>query len=1196
MRTRLGERKACWGATQTSAIARGNHVPLSLLRGPKSALFSACVIYVCAFTFWACALRVSNVLPSNRGTLYTSRLLVPECVYLQRGKLFLPTREWLETENESSRFEVKNGVRPPLAEKSCRLTGLSSNADSMSRLRRSLSRLPARNVWATFTVCCFAGSLMGVFVLLERRAIVLRKRTTAKAPQVVDFAADSFNGPLRRPLRPATPGNILAATGSLLIDAQRDIDTLWNGVIKQHVSDPLSDHHRLWLAGAAQPPARGKLLLHERTGLILAVTSDSRSSWRTGENLTIDITDVASRGGGAVLCAGSTESHNISIWVGVSGPELVAGVAEQERASIAGGGCLQHRWRFRFQLALPGRYVVVAKLLFLNGGASFDNSKCADDWTGRDFVGGEVVDAVRPGKFYRARGSCCELCTRDPRCHYWKTAKRGSKDWWFNTSLRLHPGVDRHKLVVRSMCTLYASIRGYRPANQRPGRLRFVTGAARRGDRTVFLGCGRSFRPHTDACGVPTSDDAPPLPAGPGEARGPGTLDVIFGGWFHMDVAAVAVANEHDGAGALLAAHTRPAAATPACMARGGPTSGTSGRLPPRGRWVRLDRYACDPRLWDQTMRGRHHVRLSYRFTGAGGLPLVHDTRGETKLCYFQAKLGVVPWTYGAESIPRSYRKFLWRSPLLVGADLKPGHASLRLNNESKGSSAITRHARQCSGEGVVIRKGITFASGPSCVATAPLVWVPYALPCAYPPLPRQPLLVLSECYRKRHVGLVTVGGMSLANAFFPYLVDFMRGVGVATQEVGLDPHAADNAVRVEMGSSWVHHTHCPNSFLTSLKMIITEAHATGKRWFAHVDSLGSPHLLWHKTLDEIKNLLLKMAACYDRLSTVLMAESENSTNVQPPLMFWLNMPAVSGEREPHMTIERSYKFNAVTRTVLAPRGWIEIDVYALSMGLTFDIADRGDGLHMLGLPMKVAARIVAGALCDEPMTGWGTAHSTTHESILFEPKQAEMPCCSFTHTRCNWTKTPPFTIPPCEQDNLLEMLQFVQRNVQVDWWLTKGALLGAIRNKGHIPHETDIDVAVNGSQWRKFRASFLALVKEKTHFVFKKRSRKTSPDRLYFGYKNRLHVDFWLAEHSGDYVKEVASGRTGRKWYTLDREILYPLSQCEYEGKSYLCPRQSVRWLELQYGSDWDVPKPKYSPTPSYVDGEALFLGHWSM
>ena len=46
-------------------------------------------------------------------------------------------------------------------------------------------------------------------------------------------------------------------------------------------------------------------------------------------------------------------------------------------------------------------------------------------------------------------------------------------------------------------------------------------------------------------------------------------------------------------------------------------------------------------------------------------------------------------------------------------------------------------------------------------------------------------------------------------------------------------------------------------------------------------------------------------------------------------------------------------------------------------------------------------------------------------------------------------------------------MLQFVQRNVKVDWWLTKGALLGAIRNKGH--NETDIDVAVNGSQWRKF-------------------------------------------------------------------------------------------------------------------------------
>ena len=79
--------------------------------------------------------------------------------------------------------------------------------------------------------------------------------------------------------------------------------------------------------------------------------------------------------------------------------------------------------------------------------------------------------------------------------------------------------------------------------------------------------------------------------------------------------------------------------------------------------------------------------------------------------------------------------------------------------------------------------------------------------------------------------------------------------------------------------------------------------------------------------------------------------------------------------------MERARAFNAAARAVLAPRGWIELDLHALSMGLTYDTAGQHDGMHMLGLPMKAAARAVAGAMCDEAMTVTTTTTSSSRNS-----------------------------------------------------------------------------------------------------------------------------------------------------------------------------------------------------------------------
>ena len=789
------------------------------------------------------------------------------------------------------------------------------------------------------------------------------------------------------------------AATALAVAARREIDSLWNATIQQYLEEPLSIYHRLWIEGAPAPPMRGKLLLFERTGLVLAVTNAGRANatWRTGEWHTVDVADVATRAGGAVPCGdGDGAAHAISIWVGVSGPELIAGIAEQERSG-SNGGCLQHKWRFRFKILIPGRYTVVVKMLFLNGDASFDNAKCESNRT-HDYVGGTVVDVVREdGKFYDTPGACCELCARDQRCRFWKASEgmwthepiqhprvsvvvpnasvpgieyRADGTMAMNTTLpggRHHlPGIKDIKAFssypawgkddfVDSWCTLYASVDAVRrkplEAKKAKGpRRQSRIGVSREEPTTTFLGCGWSFRPHMEICGVP--------------AKGPraGTLDIVHGGEFHVAVKAALPASPPPpppvaDAAALLAQHTRGGpSALPTCV-----TAPGARRLPPRGRWVRLDETVCDWHIWNQTLP------QDGAFKGKGDLPLVHDTLGENGLCYFQTKLGALPWLYGREPGSTEYRTYSWMSPLLHDADI--------------------------DGEGAEGRphKHVCYPSRPQqCVRTVPLVYLPFdAAACRYPPLPAQPLPALHRCFQKRRIGVVTLGGASLTRAFTPYIRDFFRGVAAAAKQAGgTEPTAATDggAVQVVPGSSIL--KACSDDLLTKARTRgfgvflnkgvakdITKVTSTGHKYYAHVDSFGSPHLLWHDTIDNIKARFEAHAECYNQIAALVDEIKKNRTAGEnfidrPPLLFYLNVPAVTSEREPHITMERGRAFNAVARAALAPLGWIEVDFRGLSMGLTFDSAGQHDGMHMLGVPMKAAARVIAGAMCDEPESG----------------------------------------------------------------------------------------------------------------------------------------------------------------------------------------------------------------------------------
>ena len=181
--------------------------------------------------------------------------------------------------------------------------------------------------------------------------------------------------------------------------------------------------------------------------------------------------------------------------------------------------------------------------------------------------------------------------------------------------------------------------------------------------------------------------------------------------------------------------------------------------------------------------------------------------------------------------------------------------------------------------------------------------------------------------------------------------------------------------------------------------------------------------------------------------------------------------------------------------------------------------------------------------------------------------------CCTERGHRCVWERRSPFTIPPCERDNLILLLRWLQEVVKVPtMYLNWGTLLGAIREGTHIKYETDIDVAVERRSWEDAKP-MINLLLEGTHFHI---GHYTSHSKLYYrGWYGDIHVDIWYMDRFATTSDESDDGAMD----TFNNDVLYPLRPCTYGNHSFACPRDSETWLAMSYGPDWRTP---YSRTPA--------------
>jgi len=135
------------------------------------------------------------------------------------------------------------------------------------------------------------------------------------------------------------------------------------------------------------------------------------------------------------------------------------------------------------------------------------------------------------------------------------------------------------------------------------------------------------------------------------------------------------------------------------------------------------------------------------------------------------------------------------------------------------------------------------------------------------------------------------------------------------------------------------------------------------------------------------------------------------------------------------------------------------------------------------------------------------------------------------------------------------------------------GTLLGAIREKGFIVYDSDVDVACYAQDHKKI----INVVKTLESKGFYVPNKNECPLHDHFFVRNGERIDIWWFDEIDDdwvYDKYI---RYNKKYFDNPESI-------EFLGTAFLVPNNPEKFLELTYGEDWKVPKHINDKKSSYI------------
>jgi len=155
---------------------------------------------------------------------------------------------------------------------------------------------------------------------------------------------------------------------------------------------------------------------------------------------------------------------------------------------------------------------------------------------------------------------------------------------------------------------------------------------------------------------------------------------------------------------------------------------------------------------------------------------------------------------------------------------------------------------------------------------------------------------------------------------------------------------------------------------------------------------------------------------------------------------------------------------------------------------------------------------------------------------------------------------------PVCCNTHLYEMLRDITRVLASNdlvHFINYGTFLGAVRHKGIIPWDTDVDIGILSKDVKNIETVIIKELGNKYYIV----KESDSYLKVYVSKENNIHIDFDIWIDKETYLEFHGDIYCGTR--TMSKDIFFPLKKYKFYDLEVYGPN-STEFLNIVYGDDY--------------------------